>query len=163
MAEQDISIFPEQPVVYATFGQRLGAMLLDWLVLIVPSWLIARYVGGQNIFREVIHGEFLVTSITGQFASMILNWLYYALMESGRNQATIGKRAVGIVVTDMQGARLTFANATGRYFGKIISALIIYIGYFMMLWDDKNQTLHDKMAGTLVIKKPLVLNPMGTF
>jgi uncharacterized RDD family membrane protein YckC len=52
----------------------------------------------------------------------------------------------------MNGHRISFANASGRFFGKYVSAIILLIGYLMMLWDDKKQTLHDKMAGTLVVK-----------
>ncbi len=73
------------------------------------------------------------------------------MLESGGRQATVGKMAMRIKVTDLYGQRISFLNATGRYFGKIISGAILLIGYFMMLWDDKNQTLHDRMAGTLVI------------
>lgn len=69
--------------------------------------------------------------------------------------ATLGKKALGIKVTDMYGERITFAQATGRHFGKIISTVILFIGYFMMLWDDRSQTLHDKIAGTLVVEKTI--------
>jgi uncharacterized RDD family membrane protein YckC len=84
--------------------------------------------------------------------SLVISWLYYALQESGSNQATIGKKAMGLVVTTTNGERISFGQATGRHFGKYISALILFIGYLMVLWDDKKQSLHDKMADTLVIK-----------
>ena len=67
--------------------------------------------------------------------------------------ATIGKKAMRIKVTDLAGNRISFGQATGRHFGKILSAIILLFGYFMMLWDDKSQTLHDKIAGTLVIQE----------
>lgn len=85
--------------------------------------------------------------------SILVGWFYSAFMESGTSQATIGKMALGIKVTDMNGSRISFGRATGRHFSKIVSAIILLIGYLMMLWDDKNQTLHDKMAETFVVKK----------
>ncbi len=93
-------------------------------------------------------------------AAMILNivhiaifWLYFALMESSKFQGTIGKIVLGIIVTDIDGNRISFARATGRYFGKILSGLILFIGYIMAGFTEKKQALHDMMAGTLVWKK----------
>ena len=83
----------------------------------------------------------------------MMNWIYYAGMESSANQGTLGKMAVGIKVTDLNGERISFARATGRYFSKIISALIIAIGFIMVAFTSKKQGLHDMIAETLVIKK----------
>ena len=127
------SIFPEKEVSYAGFWQRFAASFLDGLIMIIPA-LIFNYV------------------IKIPIASTVIGWLYFALLESGPSQATIGKKALGIKVTNLTGGRLTFGQATGRYFGKILSTIILFIGYFMMLWDDKNQTLHDKLAGALVVE-----------
>jgi uncharacterized RDD family membrane protein YckC len=74
-------------------------------------------------------------------------------MESSPQQATLGKMALGLKVTDLQGERLSFARATGRYFGKIVSSLILFVGFMMAGWTEKKQALHDIMAGTLVVKK----------
>ena len=60
---------------------------------------------------------------------------------------------MGLVVTDMNGQRITLLNAIGRYFSKIPSALILMIGYFMQPFTEKKQALHDMIAGTLVYKK----------
>lgn len=87
------------------------------------------------------------------FISIAVNWLYYALFESSERQATPGKMALGIKVTNLQGNRISFLNATGRYFGKIISGLLFGFGYIMILFTEKKQGLHDLMAGTLVVKK----------
>ena len=85
--------------------------------------------------------------------AFILSVRCSALLESGAKQATLGKRAMGIKVTDVNGNRISFGQATGRHFGKWISSIILLIGYLMMLWDERKQTLHDKMAGTLVVKR----------
>jgi uncharacterized RDD family membrane protein YckC len=76
-------------------------------------------------------------------------------MESGQKKATLGKQAMGLKVTDLSGGRINFGQASIRHFGKFISAIILFIGYLMMLWDSKKQTLHDKIAGTLVIKNKI--------
>ena len=62
--------------------------------------------------------------------------------------------ALGLLVTDRQGNRIGFGRATGRYFGKIISALILFIGFMMAGWTERKQALHDMMADTLVVRKP---------
>ena len=82
-----------------------------------------------------------------------INWLYYSLFESSERQATPGKMAVGIKVTSTNGQRISFLNATGRFFGKIISGMLFGFGYIMILFTEKKQGLHDLMAGTLVVKK----------
>lgn len=139
------SIFPEQEVVYAGFWKRFWASFVDGLVLCIPNLMI-QY--GMKYFIEGLMGS--IVAIVLQY---LIGWIYSASMESGNNKATIGKQAVGIMVTDLNGGRLTFSAASTRYWSKIISGLILLIGYFMMLWDDKKQTLHDKIAGAVVVMK----------
>lgn len=134
---QTTDIFLDTPVVYAGFWERFGALLIDTFILIVPQFLIS----------------YLVPGVFGSVVTIVIQWLYYAFMESGEGQATLGKRALGLKVTGVNGERISFGQATGRYFGKILSGLILLIGYLMMIWDVKKQTLHDKIAGTLVIAK----------
>jgi uncharacterized RDD family membrane protein YckC len=74
-------------------------------------------------------------------------------MESSENQGTLGKMAMGIKVGDQAGNRISFGNALGRYFGKILSTLLLFVGYLMAAWDSKGQALHDKLADTYVYKK----------
>jgi uncharacterized RDD family membrane protein YckC len=73
-------------------------------------------------------------------------------MESSPKQGTLGKMALGIVVTDMDSRRISFGRATGRYFAKILSGLILGIGFLMVAFTEKKQGLHDILAGTLVVK-----------
>jgi uncharacterized RDD family membrane protein YckC len=74
-------------------------------------------------------------------------------MESCPKQATLGKIACGFIVTDMQGRRISFAQATGRTFCMVFSALILFIGYLMCAWTDRKQCLHDMMAGCQMFKR----------
>jgi len=90
-------------------------------------------------------------------AMTIAGWLYYALMESSNYQATLGKMALSIKVTDMSGNKVSFGKATGRYFGKIVSTIIFYIGFIMAGFTQQKQALHDIMAGCLVVNKEQAL------
>ena len=134
--ESEVTLFRDEPLVYASFGERLAAAIIDGLILMVPNFLL-QYLAGTG----------------GIVLSLVMGWLYYALMESGTNQATIGKKAMGLKVISENNERLSFGQATGRHFGKIISSIILFIGYLMMLWDAKKQTLHDKMATAFVVKR----------
>lgn len=131
--------------VYGGFWERFAAAIIDGIILYIPVALLQYSMGGaaQEISTKMLWQNVIALAI---------QWLYFATMESGDNQATFGKKALGLKVTDLQGERITFAKATGRYFGKFISAIIFFIGYLMMLWSPKKQTLHDVMAGTLIIK-----------
>ena len=88
---------------------------------------------------------------------LAIQWLYFALMESSKNQATLGKMALGLRVTDLNGNRISFGKATGRYFGKILSSMTLLIGYIMAAFTAKKQALHDFVAGTLVLSKQSVV------
>ena len=78
--------------------------------------------------------------------------MYHAPMESSTKQGTLGKMALGIVGLDLEGRRIGFGKATGRYFAKILSALIIGIRFLMIAFTERKQGLHDILAGTLVVK-----------
>jgi uncharacterized RDD family membrane protein YckC len=138
MEQPDYSIFPERPVIYASFGNRLLALIIDTVILYCVNKLTGIL--------------FVKDRSAGWMASAVIGWLYHSLQESGPAMATIGKRALGIKVTNLDGRRISFGQATGRYFAQILSCLILLLGYFMMLWDAKRQTLHDRMAGTLVVR-----------
>lgn len=123
--------------------RRFVAYFIDSLILTVAFFIIGLIIG--FLFGAV---ETFLTLL-----NIVVVWLYFALMESSENQATIGKAAVSIKVTDMYGDRIGFGKATGRYFGKILSTLILFIGFIMIGFNDKRQALHDQMAGTLVVMK----------
>jgi len=133
---------------YAGFWKRFAAYIVDNLVLFVPGFVIGFVIGFVYVrVFETAKGA----QILGQIFGIFLGWLYFAIMESSAKQATLGKMALGIKVTDMDGKRLSFGKATGRHFGKIVSTLTLLIGYFMAGFTAKKQTLHDMMAGSLVV------------
>lgn len=87
------------------------------------------------------------------FISILAGWIYAAALESSAHQATLGKMALGLKVTDLKGKRITFLRATGRHFAKYLSAAILCIGFLMIAFTKKKQGLHDILAETLVVKK----------
>ena len=83
----------------------------------------------------------------------LLHWAYYSLLESSTWQATLGKKALGLEVTDLNGARISFGRATGRWAARYVSVMTLGIGNIMAGFTEKKQALHDMIAGTLVIRK----------
>jgi uncharacterized RDD family membrane protein YckC len=137
---------------YGGFWIRVGAYVIDYIILQIASTVVIMVFVGSlaavNPSDEAAGGVLIVVYVV----VLIANWLYHALLESSSWQGTVGKKAVGIVVADMNGERISFARATGRYFAKILSGLILLIGFFMIGWTERKQGLHDMLAGTLVYK-----------
>lgn len=128
---------------YAGFWKRFLAVILDGIIVSAIGWLLSR--GTGDFFGNAF--------LNDTFFPCIIGWLYYTLMESSEKQATLGKQAMQIKVTDMQGGRISFGRATGRYFSKWLSAAILMIGYMMAGWTEKKQALHDLIASTLVVMR----------
>lgn len=165
--------------VYAGFWLRFVAALIDGIVIGIVQWIIMLPIlalFGISMFSLSQFADFsnmdessqsgLISMMVSAYAaiivtSTIIKWLYYALMESSSKQATLGKMAINLKVTDLQGNRITFLNATGRFFSKIISSMILMIGYIMAGFTEKKQALHDIIAGTLVVQKVQTISQMN--
>ena len=138
-------------VVYAGFWRRFGASIIDAIVTGVVVWPLSLIV---TLTRIGLGSYFSMGFIFLLYPLIIVGqWLYYALMESSSRQGTLGKMALRIIVTDLDGKRISFGKASGRYFGKIISGIILYIGFIMIAFTEKKQGLHDMLASTLVVMK----------
>lgn len=129
-------------IEYAGFWIRVVALFID-VVLLVIAQMAVTYLFFGSIRRLNI------TPTTLGFL-LLMSVGYFTAMESSSRQGTLGKVIVGIKVGDVRGEQLTFANALGRYFGKMLSAIILMIGFLVAGWDPKKQTLHDKIANTFV-------------
>ncbi len=152
-------------VAYAGFWLRLVAVIIDFIVLGFVGWIVllpfaaSMGMGMRGIFmgHPPSRPEDLFPMIGLIFrmwaVRTVLHWLYFSLFESSGWQATLGKKALGLEVTDLAGRRISFGRATGRFFGKYISAIILFIGFIMAGFTEKKQALHDILAGTLVIRK----------
>lgn len=143
-------VSPSRPLVleYVGFGTRLGAWIIDTLIFAVVGF-------GIGFITGLIFGPsgYVLNQVISQVISFIIGWMYYAIMESSPKQGTLGKMALGIIVTDSNGNRITFIRATVRYLSKILSTLILFIGYIMIAFTERHQGLHDMLADTVVIRK----------
>ena len=139
------TIGASQQIHYAEFWKRAVAMVIDTLVFLP----LIGYVGREPTIYQEVSGTGAILALF--FVALV--WLYYAGMESSSSQATIGKMLMGIKVTDMAGHRISFARASGRFFGKALSKLIVYIGFIMAAFTEKKQGLHDIFAIALVVNK----------
>jgi uncharacterized RDD family membrane protein YckC len=138
-AKQLLTMDARPMTQYASFGKRFLAVLLDGVILAIINGLISAVLGKNTGLASLV--------------GILVAWLYYAVQESSEKQATLGKQALGIVVTDLEGKRIDFVKATIRYFSKILSTLILMIGYIMAAFTERKQALHDMIAGTLVVNR----------
>lgn len=152
---------------YAGFWLRFVAHVIDSIVLGIPLIfvivLLAIGMGISGAFEGFHPGEppdALLALVGFEFIFAIVavsvfgGWLYYAASESSRWQATLGKMALGLYVTDLAGNRISFGRASGRFFAKLISGLIpLAIAYIMAGFTARKQALHDMIAGCLVLRK----------
>ena len=128
-----------------------------------PSTTVARYAGFWERFLAIVIDAVIISAATGTVfvatfgggmaIGLVAPWLYEAFMTSSEWQATIGKRVMSLVVTDLSGNRMSFARATGRHFAKYISAFLIGIGFLIAAFTERKQALHDMIADTLVVKR----------
>jgi uncharacterized RDD family membrane protein YckC len=163
-----VAIQPTSTVGYAGFWLRFVAAIIDGLILLAVRKILflpfgirtGMGMGMGGIFRggrqpQDLSALMPMLGLMFRIAiiSALIQWLYFSLMESSVWQATLGKKALGLTVTDLEGRRISFGRATGRYFAKILSTLTIGIGYLMAGFTAKKQALHDMIAGTLVLRK----------
>jgi len=145
-------------VGYGGFWIRVVAAIIDFLIVRVVLFPVKAMfglgglaAGGFSGFHRGLSLPYLIFG-GGVIAILTIcaSWLYEAFMESSAYQATLGKMAFGMKVTDLYGNRISFARATGRHFAKIISGMILCIGFIMVAFTERKQGLHDMIAGTLV-------------
>ena len=149
---------------YAGFWRRVGAWVIDVLLLYVPyNALVAVLLPKLPTVtsttdaagRVTVHWSGDWRRFTLVFLAWVIAWwLYSALLHSSARQATVGKRALNLIITDEAGNRISFARATGRHFAGILNVLTLGIGYLMVIWTPRKQALHDRIAGTVVVPKP---------
>ena len=156
---------PEVHLDTASFFRRAVAFAIDCAVLFVPIFFLfglgALTVELQGLIEhsdaESMHQEWLLLDRNFKRLMLLvalgLAWLYAASLEASPWQATIGKRWMGIKVTDAEGERISFMRATGRHLAKFLSALPCFLGFAVALFSSRGLTLHDRLAGTRVIRK----------
>lgn len=153
---------------YAGFWLRVVASLIDGVimglaggVLLMPVFVLTGLGAHIDDLAER-HGRpdpallvgFLGMILVFAAVSMLIQWLYHAYLESGEKQATWGKQALGLYVTDLMGGPVTFGRASGRFFAKIVTGMIpLGIGYIMAGFTERKQALHDMIASCLVLRR----------
>lgn len=152
---------------YAGFWARFAAYLIDGLILGIPFIFVVMFVFMSGVLGMTLHrrpmdpreaavllGPMFVFFFLFFLGFVVLQWLYFAVMESSVRQATFGKSVMSLRVTDDGGRRISFGRATGRFFAKIVSGMVpLLIGYIMAAFTEKKQALHDLIAGTLVLRQ----------
>jgi uncharacterized RDD family membrane protein YckC len=182
----------------AGFWWRVLAYLIDYLLIGVASTVLLLVLGGGSILSLVAafgdgsnpNSTALVSGIAGLLGAYLFwlllvgigSWLYYALLESSERQATLGKLATGLFVSNLNGQRISFGQASGRYWSKVgvpiavgfvvglislpfqdnlalygllqlaVAAALLYT-YVMCALTPRKQTLYDQISGTLVWKR----------
>jgi uncharacterized RDD family membrane protein YckC len=120
----------------ANFGRRFVAWLVDVILIGIVAGLL----------------RFAVGQIAADLIGLAIGVAYYGYLEGSNSGQTIGKRALGIRVIDFRtGGPIGFGRAVIRYFGRIVSTIPCFLGYFWMLWDKERQCWHDKFANDVVV------------
>ncbi len=142
-------------VEYAGFWRRFVAFIIDFIVLKATASILTLVTKGTFFYTPSFmpgvpdFGAIMLDPTN--ILSIIIVWLYYTLLESSNKQATLGKMALGLVVTDMEGKRISLLRATGRHFGKIVSFMTMMVGFILAGITPRKQALHDIIAGCLVM------------
>ena len=135
--------------IYAGFWIRFAAVLLDGIILFVAGVVVQLLFapmtrsGRMDLMLMALGFEYLI--------GMIIGATYEGLFIS-RLGATPGKMALDLKVVRPDGGPISLGRAVGRYFAKIVSGIILMIGYIMAGFDSEKRALHDMMCDTRVIK-----------
>jgi uncharacterized RDD family membrane protein YckC len=154
---------------YAGFWKRFLAFIIDAIIIGCVRWilitpiLVSMGIGVASEIRNLdsddpasalpILGTIMAMAGVSALISSVIWILYYSFMEASKFQGSVGKLALGIIVTDASGNKLDFSKAFVRNICKIISSMILGIGYIMAGFTEKKQALHDMIASTLVVNK----------
>ncbi len=154
---------PGQALRYAGFWRRFFASWIDSFIIgLVIGPIYALVAGGSSALLSTAASEqAMADAVTAYSGIMVvislifipLTFLYYCLMESSGARGTLGKLILGIRVTDLAGQRISFGRALGRNLAKMLSGLILGIGYLMVAFTARKQALHDMIAGCVVVRK----------
>ena len=144
-----------EDVKYAGFWIRLGAVLIDLMVMGVVLYIPSTVIYGSEYW---VGGQFFYGfwDLMFSYVLPLVGTIWFWLRFSG----TPGKMALKLKIVDAgTGNKLTFGQAIGRYFAYMLSAIPFFLGYIWVGFDKRKQSWHDKLAGTVVIRN--VKNDVG--
>jgi uncharacterized RDD family membrane protein YckC len=135
---------------YAGFWIRFGAHMIDSVMLGIVNTIISLILIGSALAAE--EPAIAVGAILGSYAIGIAIGMSYEGWFLVNKGATVGKMALGLKVIRASGAQITWGLAIGRYFSKLVSGMMLSIGFLMAAWDEERRTLHDRICDTRVVK-----------
>ncbi len=172
----DKQSYYEEPKEYGGFWLRFVAYLIDSIIVGIPLTILSIIIfvvffGATGVFDVILADPdalsyemsdeealvFLGSYLGALGLTMVINLVvavsYFAGLQSSKMQATLGKKMLGLKVTDLNGNRITFWRALGRYFAMSFLSGILLIGFILAAFTEKKQSLHDLIASTIVVKK----------
>jgi uncharacterized RDD family membrane protein YckC len=163
LPETQVAPLPADQSAYGGFWRRVIAVVIDGFLLnILMSPLYLGWVWPVMMSAGRTRPDDLDPTQAMAIVGTCLGFLvvgglietaYFAFLESSTQQASLGKLALGLKLTDLEGARITLGRAVLRRVARTLTAFTLGIGFLMMLWTKRRQTLHDLMAGTLVLRR----------
>jgi uncharacterized RDD family membrane protein YckC len=126
----------------ASRGQRVLAGIIDFILIIVPMNLL---IGPSAVVT-------LGAALLGELAYPIFNAIYAGLLVAGPWQATVGMKVLGLKVVNASGGKPSPGSSWGRALASILSCYVFGLGYWLLFFTERHQTLHDLLARTLVVK-----------
>ena len=151
---------PQVRVAFAGFWLRAVAFVIDIFIVLIAIAGPVLYLLAKNVGPDATTQQMMQFASNGTRQALAINllielvyWLYFAAFESSSLQATPGKKLLGLYVTDLNGRRISFARASGRFLGLSLEHLSLFIGFLMAGFTAKKQALHDMLAGCLVLRK----------
>lgn len=151
---------------YAGFWQRFSAWIIDLVILMIPSMIVAYLLGGfaaythfmsqleSNADMTAALRDYMQATESSSIASIVITFIYYTLFEASKWQATPGKLALRLRVTDLNGHRISIGRSAARNVVRLMSlvfGLIPIVCYLAVAWTQRKQGLHDMMASTFVL------------
>lgn len=141
---------PPVEVRYAGFWRRVGVMLIDALVVFFPAAIVRVALGGEIWDTRSAFADRDAMAWTA--FNLTITWLYCALFECSAAQGTLGQQVFGIRVCDDRLKRISFLRACARHFAQWLSVFTCGLGYVVSLWTRRRQTLHDLVAGCVLVR-----------
>ncbi|MBQ7543222.1 MAG: RDD family protein [Clostridia bacterium] len=120
---------------FSILGKRIAACVVDALII--------------NSVSAVLYAVTEIWYVS--FLSVVVGFAYYTLFEGGEWHATPGKRLFGMQVVNANGFGIDYGTAAVRSLSRFLSGIFLGAGFWMALFSDNRQTLHDKLAGTFVV------------
>lgn len=143
---------------YAGFWLRFIAAFADIIILLAVSFLLLLIAGSSiigllGLSAEQSESLGYVYGYAFPFAFVVLQWFYSSILESTKRRATVGKMIVKIKVCDTEGRKLTLLLSAARNAFKMLSLLMLFVGFVTIFFTQRKQALHDLICGCLVIRQ----------